>query len=236
MESKPTVKVLKTGTICFEPTEIASAFTHQIKAGMGIGGGSTVVLVETDRKIIVDTGFDCEWLDTITNNERNAGSLKRALQYHGVAPDEIDTVFITHWHRDHFGNLGIFSKAAHIALNSLIERFGLDNFKGANDGEEIAEGVKVMLTSGHTVDHASVIVDSMIGDVNARVAIAGDAAISHSYLHSGHIWRYNTDFYDQEVARESILRLLDVSDIIIPGHGTPFMTYKPEWAKNTLRK
>lgn len=216
-----------------EASEFPSPLTQHIKFGLGIGGGSTVIFIEAERKIIVDTGFDYESLDTPFNQERNAENLTIAMQNWGITADDIDVVFITHWHRDHFGNREIFKKAVPIASQRLVERFGLEGFKGVAEGEEIADGVRVILTPGHTIDHASIIVNTMHGDMNMRVALAGDAIVSHSYFQSSRIWKYNADFYSSEAARESILRLVGLSDIIIPGHGVPFVTYRPEWASST---
>jgi N-acyl homoserine lactone hydrolase len=227
----PKVKILKVGTLCLEASELASTFTLQLKSDLGIGGGSTVTLIEAERRILVDTGFDYEWLDTPSNGERNAKDLVRALRDHGIMPDDVDTIFITHWHKDHFGNLEVFRKAGRLASKGMVHRFELEGFVGIDDQDKIADGVKMMLTPGHTIDHASIIVDSEVGDIKARVAIAGDAVVSHSYFQAGRIWQYNADFYNVEAARESVLRLMDVSDIIIPGHGVPFMSYKPAWAK-----
>lgn len=228
----PEVKIVKVGTLCHEATEMASTFNLQIKSDLGIGGGSTVTLIEAERRILVDTGYEYEWLDTEDNNKRNTRILKSALRECEIAPDDIDVVFITHWHRDHFGNLEIFKKARHMASNTLIKRFALRDFTGADDGEEIADGVKVILTPGHTADHVSILIDNVFNGVKARMAIAGDAIVSHSYFQKGCIWRYNADFYDVEASKNSILRIVNSSDIIIPGHGVPFMTYKTEWLKN----
>jgi glyoxylase-like metal-dependent hydrolase (beta-lactamase superfamily II) len=74
----------------------------------------------------------------------------------GLSPDDIDCVFITHWHRDHFGNIGVFKDAEIIVLKSLADHFGLD-FTGVSDVESIAEGVNVLATPGHTEHHASVV-------------------------------------------------------------------------------
>lgn len=225
----PRIRIVKVGTLGHEVSEIPSTISVKIKTDLGIGGGSTVTLVEAGQRILVDTGFDYEWLDTASNNRRNVRSITIALRDWGLAPDEIDIVFITHWHKDHFGNLGTFKKARRMASKSLVCRFELENFIGVDDREEIAEGVRVLPTPGHTIDHVSLIVDSVFGDVKARVGIAGDAIISNSYFQSGQTWRYNVDFYDGQAANESVLRLADQSDIIIPGHGVPFMTYRPEW-------
>jgi len=225
----PAVRIVKVGTICLEPSEPASAFTQTIKSELGIGGGSTVTLLQADRRILVDTGFDREWLDTAGNNQTNAADITRDLKTQRMTPDDVDAVFITHWHRDHFGNLDVFRKAERVASKNLAARFGLDDFRGVSDGDEIAEGVRALFTPGHTIDHVSLVVDCVLGDVRARVAIAGDAVVSHSYFQSGRIWRYNADFYDGRAANESVLRLVGHADIIIPGHGAPFMTYRPEW-------
>jgi len=227
----PKVKILKVGTLCLEASELASTFTLQLKSDLGIGGGSTVTLIEAERRILVDTGFDYEWLNNPSNDERNAKNLVSALRDHVIMPDDIDAIFITHWHKDHFGNLGIFNRGVRLASKCAVERMGLEGFIGVSDQEEITGGVRMMLTPGHTIDHASIIVDSVVGGIKARVAIAGDAVVSHSYFQTGRIWQYNADFHSVEAARESTLRLIDVSDIIIPGHGVPFMRYKPEWAK-----
>ncbi|MBF8304708.1 MAG: hypothetical protein HW399_1083, partial [Dehalococcoidia bacterium] len=109
--NRPKVKIIKVGTTYIAPSEQASNILLQIKRDLGIGGGSTVTLIEADRRILVDTGFDYEWLDTPVNGQKNAENLMRSLKDLDMVPDDIDVVFITHWHKDHFGNLGIFNKA-----------------------------------------------------------------------------------------------------------------------------
>lgn len=100
-----------------------------------------------------------------------------------------------------------------------------------DDNEEIAKGVHVMFTPGHTEDHASLIVDARIAGLRARVAIAGDAIISYSYFAAGKIWNHNGDFYDKAAAKKSMGRLVEVSDIIVPSHGSPFNVFRPSWLR-----
>jgi glyoxylase-like metal-dependent hydrolase (beta-lactamase superfamily II) len=107
----PKVKIIKVGTLCNEVSEMASTFNLKLKADLGISGGSTVTLIETEKRILIDTGFDYEWVDTPENHKSNARRLFQALCDEKITPVDIDIVFITHWHRDHFGNLGIFKKA-----------------------------------------------------------------------------------------------------------------------------
>ena len=221
----PKVKVLKVGTIRLEASEMASMLTLQIKNELGIGGGSSVTLIEGEKKILVDTGFDYEWLDTAENKKQNARNLVRCLHDNGLKPDDIDIVFMTHWHLDHYGNSGIFTKATFIVSKPLVERHKQLNPVGINDGEEIADGVRVLYSPGHTADHASLIVDTLFQDMKVRIAIAGDAVISCSYFLAGRIWKYNADFYNEEVGRKSMSMLSNAADIIIPGHGVPFMSF-----------
>jgi glyoxylase-like metal-dependent hydrolase (beta-lactamase superfamily II) len=231
----PKVTIIKAGTLCHEASESTATFTLQLKSELGIGGGSTVTLIKSDRTILVDTGFDFEWLSHLSNCESNTRNLTHALKEAKVAPDDIDIVFITHWHKDHFGNLSVFKNAQYMASKGLIERFNLDHFIGVMDQQEIAEGVKVICTPGHTVDHASILVETAFKGVHLRIVVAGDAVISHSYFQLGQVWRDNADFFQLAAARESVLRIIDRSDIVVPGHGVPFLTYQPAWIKSLVR-
>ncbi len=218
-----TIRIVKVGTLTCDVSEMSGALNQQIKADLGVGGGSTATLIEAGKRILVDTGFDYEHLDTPRNNRTNARMLRTSLRSLDMKPDDIDILFITHWHRDHFGNLGLFERAARLASSRVVESVHPQGFTGVDDGEEIADGVRVVFTPGHTRDHASVVVETRLGGVSARVSIAGDAIISNSYLRSGKVWRYNSDFYDAAAARESVRLLTDVADVIVPGHGVPFL-------------
>jgi len=222
----PPIKLIKQGNCTLEAIENPSPLIIDIKHNLGIGGGSNVILIETDRRVLVDTGFEYESRQGPGDLDRNEKHLIRALADCGYTPDDIDAVFITHWHMDHFGNLRIFPKAEPIASSSLVEEVGLEDFTGVDDGEEIAEKVKVMFTPGHTREHASLLLDSAI-----RVAVAGDVIVSLSYFDKGKLWKYNQDFYSTEEGLSSMERLARSSDLIIPGHGLPFLTYLPEWIK-----
>lgn len=56
----PQARVIKVGTLCLEPSELPGPLTLKCKHALGVGGGSTVILVQADRKLLVDTGFDYE--------------------------------------------------------------------------------------------------------------------------------------------------------------------------------
>lgn len=226
----PRVQVAKVGTLRLDAGEYPGPTLLKLKRELGVGGGSTVTLVESDRRLLVDTGFDFEESDDQANRRRNAEALVFALQLCGLSPEMVDAIFITHWHRDHFGNLDLFPGVERLVSAPLWEglnRRGFEGFHAVKDSEEIASGVKVVYTPGHTDHHASVLVASRLAGLEARIAIAGDAVISSSYFAQEKVWQHNADFYDYRAALESIRRLAGMSDIIVPGHGAPFVTSRP---------
>ncbi len=230
------VKIVKPGTVVIEAFEDPLK-TAALKKLSGIGGGSTITLIESDARILVDTGFDFEWNPGSENVRRNGKVLSFALENSGFRVEDIDIVFITHWHRDHYGNLGLFESCEIMTSKPAVEEHGLD-FIGVRDGERIADGVRVVYTPGHTAHHASLILETerlryversgfggqIVGIGSVRIAVAGDAVVSESYHLLGKVWRYNQDFHSEKEAMESIKRIESAADYIIPGHGGIFAT------------
>jgi len=165
-------------------------------------------------------------IESEENALRNTNVLRAALSLHSIDPTDIDMVFLTHGHRDHTGNLSLFSHAQYIAAFREPPSGNCDRFHTVKDNEEIAQGVRVMFTPGHTKDHASLIVNSVIAGLKTRIAVAGDAVISYSYFSAGKTWNHNNDFFSREEASRSIELIVARSDIIIPGHGSPFNVFR----------
>jgi len=59
-----------------------------------------------------------------------------------------------------------------------------------------------------------------------RVAVAGDAMVSESWLRSSRIYYLSADFHSADEARRSTSLLLESSEVIIPGHGLPFTSLR----------
>ncbi|MEA1908712.1 MAG: MBL fold metallo-hydrolase [Euryarchaeota archaeon] len=229
------VKLVKIGTLAFEAFENPDPKVRLMKYFCGIGTGSNVVYIETDdRNIIVDTGFDYEDNVEWKNSETNRENLINSLKHYRIAPEDIDLVFITHWHRDHFGNLDVFPDAeimAHRAHQRLDYRC-----REIGDREEIVEGVMVLATPGHTENHASLVLtledivyhesSGFTGHFPAIkcpcIVVAGDAIVSHSYYLQNKFWDYNSDFFSKERSIRSQQMISELADYIIPGHGAVF--------------
>lgn len=231
-----TIKIVKQGTISWDAFEEPDSPIMAIKRLSGIGGGSTVTYVESDARILVDTGFDYESDRGEDNIKKNRKALVHDLKDFGLKPSDIDIVFITHWHNDHFGNLGVF-KHSRIMASQPLEGFEVETVK---DGEAIADGVRVVHTPGHTIDHASLMLrtekmrystrdkhgGTIMGVGCVDIAIAGDAIVTPFYYMTDGQWTYNPDFFSREKGLESMRKLGEQADYIVPGHGSIFKNVK----------
>jgi N-acyl homoserine lactone hydrolase len=134
--------------------------------------------------ILVDTGVG--WPTEVVQEwkvvNRHAAD---ALAEHGLSPTDVKIVINSHLHFDHCGQNAVFKHAPFYIQRTELGRARKQevltaewfDFAGARfellDGDaEIAEGVRVVATPGHTVGHQSVFVDT---DDGAAVMI-GDAA------------------------------------------------------------
>jgi N-acyl homoserine lactone hydrolase len=135
--------------------------------------------------ILVDTGVG--WGDERLIREwgvvnRHAAD---ALAEHDLSPVDVKIVINSHLHFDHCGQNAVFKHAPFYIQRSELERAKREEplnskwfeFAGARyelvDGDaEIAEGVRVVATPGHTAGHQSVIVEASDG----TAVMIGDAA------------------------------------------------------------
>lgn len=183
---------------------------------------SGVFLIEGARRIVVDTG--------------HAGRrhlLVHRLQEHGLTPQDIDWVVLTHAHWDHMQNLDLFPHAkvfihprerAYCAnphandwatpryTSLVLESFRLEEVK---EGDEIIPGVRVLDVPGHSPGSIALLVEGEEG----VVAVSGDALPNTWSLTSG-LPRYV--FASVDEARASIRKLLSCSSVFYPGHDRPF--------------
>jgi N-acyl homoserine lactone hydrolase len=107
-----------------------------------------------------------------------------AMAEHDLSPADVKIVINSHLHFDHCGQNAVFKHAPFYVQRSEVERARKSgdaiewfDFAGARfellDGDtEIAEGVRVVATPGHTSGHQSVFVDTADGSA----VMIGDAA------------------------------------------------------------
>lgn len=130
-----------------------------------------------DQKILIDTGLEDFMLPEGLEDELGLKCeyLEDGLARLGVKPEEIDIVVHTHLHNDHCENDALFENAKFYAQrieaefmrhpHALDHRYDADYLEGCElvelEGDaEIAPGVRVIFTPGHTPGGQSVVVDT----------------------------------------------------------------------------
>lgn len=211
------LKILKVGDLLLEASEEPDLSVYMKKMQSGGTGASTVTLINGENLLVVDTGFEREADATMMNEKKNNENLKWLLCQEGLTPEDIDYVFFTHLHMDHVGNYRVFTNARFFMSTYEYERSSIPNSEPVDDHDEIMENVSVLYTPGHTKGHCSVKVE-----LEDTMVIAGDAIVSLTYLLKGKFWSYNPDYYSDEASQESVRKIVDTADYIIPGHGSLF--------------
>lgn len=171
-------------------------------AGNILDARSSVALITSDRgRIIVDTG-----------QEGDIDEILKALKKLDLMSSDIDYIVNTHSHLDHCSNNQLFSRA-----ETIFPR----------DENMIATGVRALATPGHSRDSISVVVDAALhrpekdkmAPASRRVVIAGDALPT---LNNFQKMVPPALHVDRALAIASMKKIIEIADIIIPGHDHPF--------------
>ena len=165
---------------------------------------STSVLIRTPKHNIV--------VDPSTKYMRPF--LKTSFKQIGVFVKDVDIVVLTHSHQDHLENLDMFPKAR-VYIHEGSDREFPNATVVEGDEYDLCEGVKLVHTPGHCPEEMSVFVEA-----DRRYVVAGDAIPLEDNFFLNIVPRLNTD---PVLALESIKKIRDYADVIIPGHGFPFM-------------
>jgi glyoxylase-like metal-dependent hydrolase (beta-lactamase superfamily II) len=141
-------------------------------------GGSKKILVDTG---VVDGGPEGNFHGFPLIGGGPQG-VTAALAGIGLTPEDIDIVIITHLHFDHAANIALFPKAQFILqkkeweyakaplpvqrgvyLTELLTQLESYDLVLAEDGYEVADGVKVICVPGHTKGQQAVVVNTADG-------------------------------------------------------------------------
>lgn len=237
-----TVTMLDTGT----QTQDKGAMTYLTDMGKTIQIPVTVALIDGPQKILVDTSFlSVERTWEIRRRKIVRGpeqELLPALVAAGARPEEIAIVIHTHLHYDHAGNNRLFPHARFLVQREEL-RYALapgefdanayfapslgitPDYLGTKfellDGDaDIAEGIRVITTPGHSPGHQSVLVDTTGG----RYCIAGDAVMWYENLERRIPPGYHVSTLD---CMESLARIARAADHVLPAHDPKLFDRKP---------
>jgi glyoxylase-like metal-dependent hydrolase (beta-lactamase superfamily II) len=193
-------------------------------------------------KILVDAGVSAADFIAHGDSQEDVQPLEIGLQKIGVRPEEIDIVILTHLHYDHIALARLFMNARFIVQKKeldaarnphpmIVSWFEKELYEGLNfkvvDGDaEIVEGVKVLLTPGHTPGGQSVAVETAGG----LAVITGFCCIKDTFYPPQHIVEKEGLqvmapglILDALQAYDSALRVKQCADVIIPLHDIEFI-------------
>ena len=182
-----------------------------------------VILVESEgRRILVDTA-----------HVGRRVALQEALAGRGLSAADIDVILMTHAHWDHVQNfdafpgvpMAIHSWERQYASQPHVNDWATPQWTGAaiethpmqevSDGDELANGVKVIHLPGHSPGSIGLLVETAAG----IAGLTGDAMHTAAVGVAG---RSPLVFYNEAQAAESIARVMGESDLLYPGHDRPF--------------
>lgn len=177
---------------------------HLLHAGYARSDGvasSVSLVLDGDAVIVFDPGM-------VEDRERILAPL-RAL---GVAPEAVTHVVVSHHHPDHTINAALFPNAQ--VVDFWARYVGDQWIDHPGEGHRISEHAVMILTPGHTPEDATLLVQTDDGVV----------ALTHAWWRSDRTPEVDPYADDQAVLDASRRRILSEADVVVPGHGAPFMT------------
>jgi N-acyl homoserine lactone hydrolase len=188
------------------------------------------------QKILIDAGLSTENMFKLKLPGEHVAFPAEALKKVGLKPDDIDLVIFTHMHFDHSDQSHLFKKARFIVQKSELKAalnphpieapvYGdkkayedLD-FEVIDGDAQVVDGIKLLLTPGHTSGGQSVMIDTAKG----KVIISGLCTSRNNFYPQAIDPRsmpvippsMHVNVHD---AYDSLLRIKKEADIIIPLH------------------
>lgn len=134
--------------------------------------------------------------------------------------DDITHVVCTHGHSDHIGCNYLFLNAReHIVGWGISNK---DEYRSIDKDTKyiIDDGIYIIATPGHTLDSTTLIVEN--SNLSSKlVAVCGDLFEKQEDCFDEQIWMdAGSDSF--EIQKMNRLRIAEMVDVIIPGHGPKF--------------
>ncbi len=171
---------------------------------------ATVLIKDNGLNIIADPGS-------------NKKLLLKKLAEEKLKPEDINLIFVTHYHLDHTLNIRLFPDCDVLDGTEINRDDKIISYSDKIPGTSI----QVIQTPGHAHEHASLIVNTNKG----KILIAGDLfwwrtdekqATDYESL----IKKQDPYVKDEEEIEESRKMALALADWVIPGHGKMFKVKK----------
>lgn len=188
---------------------LIEGYAKEIEGGW-VASATTTLVQDKGLNIIVDPGT-------------NRTLLLKRLAQEKLTPEDIDYVFMTHYHVDHNYLMAIFPRA-----KALDDELIYDGDKEiGHQGIIPKTDIKIISTPGHEKFHGSLVVPTKEG----TVVVAGDVfwwADEEDQKTSAEDLLAHKDPYvkDEKALLKSRQKILKIADWIVPGHGKMFRNPK----------
>ena len=192
----------------------------------------------TEKNIVIDAGGTAEMSvarGRSSEQVTHIQSLEEGISKFGLKPGDIDIVILTHLHWDHISLARLFTNAKFIVQGAELEcaynphpvaRQQYDkslfeglNFEVVNGDVQIVEGIRVLLTPGHSPGAQSVAIETEKG----VVVVTGFCCLQENFEPSKRVKRETAVIlpgihFNAMEAYDSMIRVKEVADIIIANH------------------
>ncbi len=133
--------------------------------------------------------------------------MRDALARYGLKVEDVNVIFLTHSHIDHFGTVGMFPNAKVVEFYGDWEADRVDERT-----KKFGEDIEVIETPGHARTGLTLLVKTDKG----KIAICGDVFWKEGFPEK--------DPYADEPEKllESRKKVLELADYVVPGHAGMF--------------
>ena len=182
-----------------------------------------------DKKILVDTGggnpsqASPRWLPYRKDSDQ---SIENGLKKIGVSCSDIDVVISTHLHWDHTGGNTLFDSRKIVVQEAELRYARSPEAVGAclpgivdldytviSGDTDIAEGVRTIVTPGHTAGLQGVLVEAE----TRRIFIASDTLPLFSNMEQKP-YAISNIYVDIDKYYQSVKKIASLSAFVLPGH------------------
>jgi glyoxylase-like metal-dependent hydrolase (beta-lactamase superfamily II) len=219
-----------------------SSYTYRENFGTRQNSACYIWYVMNSKpRTLIDAGARLSMFSQRGVPERELISLEAGLATLELKPEDIEIVIVTHLHWDHVALGSLYKNAKFIVQKKELDyarnphpidalHFEKGTFEDLDmeviDGqEEIAPGISVFLTPGHSPGGQSVEIDTMAG----KAIITGFCSTLQTFAQSDIMksrgWQVSVPLIHQDVREiyNSVLQVKHRADIIIPLHDPLFI-------------